>query len=95
MDRRRFLGLTSGIVAGKCLTGSDRAWAQVAPVPRPAAKSAATPAEPPVASAPGVSPEVMFSSYWRLTESSRWKPMSEENATCEVVGFVICTSTET
>ena len=56
MDRRRFLGLTSGIVAGKCLTGSGRAWAQVAPVPRPAAKSAATPAEPPVASAPGVSP---------------------------------------
>jgi ABC-type branched-subunit amino acid transport system substrate-binding protein len=55
MNRRRFLGLTSGIVAGGCITGSGRAWAQVTPVPRPAAKSAATPLEPPVASAPGVS----------------------------------------
>ena len=55
MDRRRFLGLTSGIVAGKCLTGSGRAWAQVAPVPRPAPRSGVTPIEPPIASAPGVS----------------------------------------
>src|SRR5207245_693600 len=37
--------------------------------------------------APGVSPEVMLSLYWRLTESSRWKPMSEENATCDDPGL--------
>ncbi len=55
MDRRRFLGLTSGIVAGGCLAGSGRAWAQAAPVPRPAPRSGATPFEPPTASAPGVS----------------------------------------
>ena len=55
MDRRRFLGLTSGIVAGGCLAGSGRAWAQAAPVPRPAPRSGVTPLEPPIASAPGVS----------------------------------------
>jgi branched-chain amino acid transport system substrate-binding protein len=55
MDRRRFLGLTSGIVTGGCLAGSGRAWAQAAPVPRPAPRSGVTPLEPPIASAPGVS----------------------------------------
>jgi len=55
MDRRRFLGLTSGVVAGGCLAGSGRAWAQAAPVPRPAPRSGVTPLEPPIASAPGVS----------------------------------------
>jgi len=54
MDRRRFLGLTSGIVAGGCLAGPGRAWAQAAPVPRPAPRSGLTPFEPPIASAPGV-----------------------------------------
>ena len=55
MDRRRFLGLTSGIVAGGSLAGSGRAWAQATPVPRPAPRSGVTPFEPPIASAPGVS----------------------------------------
>ncbi|MDO8476974.1 MAG: hypothetical protein Q7W02_12430, partial [Candidatus Rokubacteria bacterium] len=66
MDRRRFLGLTSsiaagsiaagGIVAGGCVLGpGGRSWAQVAPAPRPGARPAAGPPEPPTASAPGVS----------------------------------------
>ncbi len=55
MDRRRFLGLTSGIVAGGSITDYGRAWAQVAPAPRPGPRLVAPPSEPPVASAPGVS----------------------------------------
>ena len=57
MDRRRFLGLTSGMVAGGSLLGrpGGRSWAQVAPAPRPGARPAAGPPEPPTASAPGVS----------------------------------------
>lgn len=55
MHRRRFLGLTSGIVAGGCVLGPDaRSWAQVAPAPRPGPRPAAA-VEPPTASAPGVS----------------------------------------
>src|SRR6266536_2170769 len=54
MDRRRFLGLTSSIVAGGSLAAAgSRAWGQA---PRPYAKPAAAPqSEPPGASAPGVS----------------------------------------
>jgi hypothetical protein len=56
MDRRRLLGLTSAIVAGGCVLGpGGRSWAQVAPAPRPGARPAAGPPEPPTASAPGVS----------------------------------------
>jgi branched-chain amino acid transport system substrate-binding protein len=56
MNRRRFLGLTSGMVAGGCLLGpGGRSWAQVAPAPRPGARPAAGPPEPATASAPGVS----------------------------------------
>jgi branched-chain amino acid transport system substrate-binding protein len=56
MNRRRFLGLTSGIAAGSIAAGSiaagGRAWAQGQ---RPGAKPGAPPSEPPAASAPGVS----------------------------------------
>ncbi len=54
MDRRRFLGLTSSIVAGGSLAAAgNRAWGQA---PRPGAKpAAASQSEPPGASAPGVS----------------------------------------
>ena len=55
MDRRRFLGLTSGIVAGGSITDYGRAWAQVAPAPRPGPRPVAPQSEPPIASAPGVS----------------------------------------
>ena len=56
MDRRRFLGLTSAMVSGGSLLGSGgRSWAQVAPTPRPGARLATGPPEPPTASAPGVS----------------------------------------
>lgn len=56
MDRRRFLGVTSGVVAGGCLLGpGGRSWAQVSPAPRPGARPPAGPPEPPTASAPGVS----------------------------------------
>jgi len=54
MDRRRFLGLTSSIVAGGSLAAAgNRAWGQA---PRPGPKpAAASQSEPPGASAPGVS----------------------------------------
>jgi len=53
MDRRRFLGLTSSIVAGGSLAAAGNlAWGQA---PRPGAKPAAPQSEPPGPSAPGVS----------------------------------------
>src|SRR5713226_10016768 len=53
MDRRRFLGLTSGVVAGGYLLGpGGRSWAQGAPAARGGARAPAL--EPPQASAPGV-----------------------------------------
>ena len=57
MNRRRFLGLASGVLTGGGILGSGgRAWAQAGPSPRPGAKPAAPPpAEAPTASAPGVS----------------------------------------
>jgi len=56
MDRRRSLGLTSGVVAAGCLLGpGGRSWAQVAPAQRPGARPAAGSPDPPTASAPGVS----------------------------------------
>src|SRR5260370_10451948 len=56
MDRRRFLGLTSGgiIAAGPLLAGRGRALAQGAS-PRAAGRPVAPRPEPPQASAPGVS----------------------------------------
>jgi branched-chain amino acid transport system substrate-binding protein len=66
MDRRRFLGLTSSIAAGSIAAGGivtgggvlgscASVWAQVVPAPRPGARPATGPPEPPTASAPGVS----------------------------------------
>jgi len=54
MNRRRFLGLTSGVVAGGYMLGpGGRSWAQGAPAGRGGAKPPAL-LEPPQASAPGV-----------------------------------------
>ncbi len=57
MNRRRFLGLASGVLAGGGIFGAgDRSWGQAGSSPRPGAKTAATPpTEAPTASAPGVS----------------------------------------
>jgi ABC-type branched-subunit amino acid transport system substrate-binding protein len=57
MNRRRFLGLASGVLAGGGLFGAgERSWAQAGSSPRPGAKTAAAPpTEAPTASAPGVS----------------------------------------
>ena len=43
MNRRRFLGLASGVLTGGGILGSGgRAWAQAAPAPRPGAKPGAS-----------------------------------------------------
>ncbi len=57
MNRRRFLGLASGVLAGGGIFGAgDRSWGQAGSSPRPGAKTAAAPpTEAPTASAPGVS----------------------------------------
>jgi len=57
MNRRRFLGLASGALAGGGIFGGgERSWAQAGSSPRSGAKTAAaTPTEAPTASAPGVS----------------------------------------
>jgi branched-chain amino acid transport system substrate-binding protein len=56
MNRRRFLGLTAGMVAGGSMAGpGGHAWARIAQVPRPGARPIVPPSEPPMASAPGVS----------------------------------------
>ncbi len=55
MDRRRFLGLTSGVVAGGCILGAGgHSWAQGGAAARGTAKPPAQPPEPLQASAPGV-----------------------------------------
>jgi len=57
MNRRRFLGLASGALAGGAVLGSrESSWAQAAPASRPGAKAVPPAAvETPTASAPGVS----------------------------------------
>src|SRR6266487_3947308 len=57
MNRRRFLGLASGALAGGGIFGGgERSWAQAGSSPRSGAKTAAAPpTEAPTASAPGVS----------------------------------------
>lgn len=56
MNRRRFLGLASGVLAGGGIVRSaERSWAQAGPAPRPGARPAPPPVEVPTASAPGVS----------------------------------------
>jgi len=56
MNRRRFLGLASGVFAGGgILASSGYSWAQAGPARRLGAKAAPPPVEAPTASAPGVS----------------------------------------
>ena len=56
MNRRRFLGLASGALAGGTVLGPrGSSWAQAGPPSRSGARTAPPPVEAPTASAPGVS----------------------------------------